>query len=231
MAGAAVAVAVASLLLLLHGRRLGYWPRPAGVPAGAVRHRHFARLVLRSAVHFGMVAVVLLAIGGRLDAVAAFPAELSPARTAAVAWLGQPSWVPLAAGMTAGVAIGLLPRWRAVPKGVRAVMPARPAELGWGVVVAIVAGVTEELFFRLLLPLLVAQASGSALLGFGVATALFGYAHRYQGRWGVIGTVIAGVLLALVYLLSGRLWAAMLVHAAIDLNALVLRPLLARRVR
>nr|WP_246346552.1 CPBP family intramembrane glutamic endopeptidase [Sphingomonas endophytica] len=105
----------------------------------------------------------------------------------------------------------------------------RGAELGWGVLLAIVAGVTEELFFRLLLPLLIAIVSGSALLGFAGTTAAFGYAHRYQGWRGVIGTVIAGVLLALVYLVSGRLWAAMLVHAAIDLNGLVLRPMLAGR--
>jgi membrane protease YdiL (CAAX protease family) len=130
------------------------------------------------------------------------------------------------------VAAVLARRGRGIAPGdLRAVTPARGAELGWGVVLAIVAGVTEETFFRLLLPLLVASAGGSAPAGFAVATMLFGYAHRYQGWRGVAGTAIAGVLLALVYLVSARLWAAMLVHAAIDLNGLVIRPLLAGRMR
>jgi membrane protease YdiL (CAAX protease family) len=232
-AGAALAVALASLALLLHGARFGYWPRPPAVAPGAVRHRWFARLALRASVHFGAVTVVLLATMGRLDAVVRFPHELVPARMLAIAWIGRPGWEPLAFGALCGVLIAALleRRGRGVRVGdVRAVTPMRRAELGWGVLLAVVAGVAEELFFRLLLPLLVTIVSGSALLGFAGATAAFGYAHRYQGWRGVTGTVIAGVLLALVYLVSGRLWAAMLVHAAIDLNGLVLRPMLAGRV-
>ncbi|GAA4217777.1 hypothetical protein GCM10022253_17120 [Sphingomonas endophytica] len=232
VAAAALAVALASLALLLHGARFGYWPRPPAVARGAVRHRWFARLALRALVHFGAVAVLLLAVLDRLDAIARFPPELRSARAPAVAWIGQPGWPPLALGALGGVVIAALleRRGRRVTVGdLRAVTPMRGAELGWGVLLAIVAGVTEELFFRLLLPLLIAIVSGSALLGFAGTTAAFGYAHRYQGWRGVIGTVIAGVLLALVYLVSGRLWAAMLVHAAIDLNGLVLRPMLAGR--
>ncbi len=232
-AGVALAVALASLALLLHGARFGYWPRPPAAAPGAVRHRWFARLALRALVHFGSVAVLLLAVLGRLDAVTRFPPELLPARALAVAWIGQPGWPPLAAGALGGVVIAALleRRGRRVKIGdLRAVMPTRHAELGWGVLLALVAGVTEELFFRLLLPLLIASVSGSALLGFAGATAAFGYAHRYQGWRGVVATVIAGVVLALVYLVSGRLWAAMLVHAAIDLNGLVLQPILRRRL-
>lgn len=233
-AGAALAVALASLALLLHGAHFCYWPRPAPVAPGAVRHRYFARLALRAVAHFGAVAVVLLAALGRLDAVMRFPPELLPARAVAVAWIGQPGWPPLALGALGGVVIAALleRRGRRVTLGdLRAVTPTRRAELGWGVLLALVAGVTEELFFRLLLPLLIASVSGSALLGFAGATAAFGYAHRYQGWRGVVGTVIVGVVLALVYLVSGRLWASMLVHAVIDLNGLVLRPWLAGTLR
>lgn len=234
MAAAALAAAMVSLALLLHGGRWGYWPRPAGVPFGAARHRHFARLALRSLVHFGMVAVVLLAAGGRLGTVVAFPPEFGPAQALAVRWIGQPSWQPLALGALAGAIIAavLERRGRRVALGdLRAVTPARRAELGWGVLLAVEAGVTEEVFFRLLLPLLIAQLSGSAGAGFVVATVLFGYAHRYQGVPGIAGTLLAGVLLTLIYLLSGHLWVAMLVHAAIDLNGLVVRPWLSGRLR
>ncbi|VXC63706.1 CPBP family intramembrane glutamic endopeptidase [Sphingomonas sp. 8AM] len=232
-AALALALALASLALLLHGARVGYWPRPPAVVPGAVRHRWFARLALRPLVHFGAVSVLLLVALGRIDSVQHFPSELRSARMLAVAWIGQPGWAPLAIGAAAGVVIAavLERRGRSVTLGdVRAVTPMRRAELGWGVLLAIVAGVAEEMFFRLLLPLLIAIVTGSALLGFVGATAAFGYAHRYQGARGVMGTVIAGVLLTVVYLVSGRLWAAMLVHAAIDLNGLVLRPVLAGKL-
>ncbi|WP_193753138.1 CPBP family intramembrane glutamic endopeptidase, partial [Sphingomonas endophytica] len=161
------------------------------------------------------------AAGGRLGTVVAFPPEFGAARAMAVRWIGQPSWQPLALGALAGAIIAavLERRGRRVALGdLRAVTPVRRAELGWGVLLAVEAGVTEEVFFRLLLPLLIAQLSGSAVAGFVVATVLFGYAHRYQGVPGIAGTLLAGVLLTLIYLLSGHLWVAMLVHAAIDLN-------------
>ncbi|MDR6786942.1 membrane protease YdiL (CAAX protease family) [Sphingomonas sp. BE138] len=230
IAVAALAVALASLALHLHGARFGYWPRAAAVPAGTVRHRYFARLALRSLVHFGLVAVVLLGVVGAWPAIGGFPAAFVPARAVALSWAGQLSWEPLAVGGVAGVAIAAVAArrgWRTTLGDARAVLPVRRAELGWGVVLAIVAGVTEELFFRLLLPLSVVLVGGSAVLGFAVATLLFGYAHLYQGWRGVVATVLAGVVLALVYLVSAKLWVAMLVHAVIDLNGLVLRPVLA----
>ena len=96
---------------------------------------------------------------------------------------------------------------------------------------AISAGITEELYFRLLLPLTIADITGSALTGFAVATILFALAHRYQ-RWpGVLATGLVGVLFAYLYLQSGALWVAMVMHAAVDLNGLVLRPALAGMLR
>src|SRR3546814_10584207 len=68
---------------------------------------------------------------------------------------------------------------------------------------ALAAGITEELYFRLLLPLTIALVTGNALVGFAVATLLFGLAHRYQ-RWrGVLATSAVGAVLAFVYLASG----------------------------
>lgn len=234
----ALAAALASLALLLHGRRFGLWPRPPaappGVPPGAVRHRHFIRLTLRTIVHFGVVAVLLLAVTGQIAALWRFPAALDPARATALAVFGGLPWPALAGGVAAGIALSLLLEWRGrrVALGdIGALAPTSRAELGWGVVVAIEAAVTEELFFRLLLPLLVARSVRSAAIGFVAAAVLFGYAHRYQGRAGIAATTVAGVLLTLIYLLSGQLWVAIAVHAALDLNGLVLRPLVSGRAR
>jgi membrane protease YdiL (CAAX protease family) len=47
----------------------------------------------------------------------------------------------------------------------------------------------------------------------------------------VIATGVVGVLLAYLYLQSGALWVAMAVHAAIDLNGLVVRPAIAGMLR
>ena len=96
---------------------------------------------------------------------------------------------------------------------------------------AVSAGITEELYFRLLVPLAIAELTGSAIAGFAVATILFALAHRYQRWLGVLATGLVGALFAWLYLQSGALWVAMVAHAAVDLNGLVLRPALGGMLR
>ena len=103
-------------------------------------------------------------------------------------------------------------------------MPRTRADLGWGVILSLVAGVGEELFFRLAVPLLVALATGSALAGFLLSAVMFAAAHRYQGRAGVIATGAMGVVFSLLYLSSGALWLAIAAHIVVDINSLVIRP-------
>lgn len=88
------------------------------------------------------------------------------------------------------------------------------------------AGLSEELFFRLALPLLLVLVIGNVWVAFGLAAIVFGLAHLYQGLVGVVATTAVGVLLTAFYLALGSIWIAVLVHAAIDLVGLVLRPLL-----
>jgi membrane protease YdiL (CAAX protease family) len=107
------------------------------------------------------------------------------------------------------------------------VTPASRGDFLPAILLSVSAGISEELFFRLFVPLLVALVSGSALLGCVVATLLFGALHRYQGAGGVIATTLVGAVLAYVYLASGALWLAMLFHIVIDLNALVVRSAIA----
>jgi membrane protease YdiL (CAAX protease family) len=109
-----------------------------------------------------------------------------------------------------------------------------PREAGEGWLAAgsaISAGITEELYVRLLLPLAIAELTGSALAGFAVATILFALAHRYQRWLGVLATGLVGMLFGWLYLQSGALWVAMVAHAAVDLNGLVVRPALAGMLR
>jgi len=72
----------------------------------------------------------------------------------------------------------------------------------WGALLSINAGFSEELFFRLLIPILVYGISQSAIAAVLVSTLWFGLAHYYQGLSGIIA----------------------MVHAIIDLNGLTLGP-------
>jgi membrane protease YdiL (CAAX protease family) len=92
------------------------------------------------------------------------------------------------------------------------------------------AGFSEELFFRLALPLLATQVTGSAAIGFGLAAIVFGLAHAYQGWKGILGTGLVGALFTCHYLAHGSLFALIGLHALIDLVALLIRPLIAARL-
>jgi uncharacterized protein len=61
-------------------------------------------------------------------------------------------------------------------------------------------------------------ADGIAVLGSAV---LFGFGHYYKGPAGILDSGVAGVILAAVYLISGRnLWPCVLAHGFIDTFAL-----------
>jgi membrane protease YdiL (CAAX protease family) len=210
-------------------------------PASRSRVQRLRRWIVRAWLLFGAVSVAALALLGRLNALWRLPGEFAAlARDARVAMLGEgvsPSGpAMLAAGVVAGLGGGaviglLISAWRRRRgKGelqigqVGALLPRNRRELCWGAALAVTAGVVEELFFRLALPLLIAVATGSALAGFAVATLLFGVAHGYQRFAGVVATTLVGGLFAALYLYSGALWLAMLAHALLNLNSLVLRP-------
>jgi len=103
-------------------------------------------------------------------------------------------------------------------------IPRNYGERVWGAFLSLNAGFSEELFFRLLAPIIIFDVSGSSTVAVLGSTLWFGLAHYYQGISGVIITMVGGLLLFGVYVITERIWMAMLVHAIIDLNALVLNP-------
>ncbi len=240
MAAAALwlAVALASLALFLRGGTRHY--RWLYRPGGDARRRRFLLRALRPTLHFALVTLVALAALGRLDVLAALPAEFAPVRAAAIDLVGGTmpldllAWSTLGGLAIGGVIAGLVERrrGRSVTLGdVESVLPTTRGELGWGALLSVTAGVIEELFFRLLLPLLLVLCGLSGAAAFALACGLFGAAHRYQGAAGMVATALVGAVLTLAYLLSGSFVAAVLLHVAIDLNALVVRPVLSGRVR
>ncbi|MBW6524907.1 CPBP family intramembrane metalloprotease [Sphingomonas sp. RHCKR47] len=227
-----LALALAAFVHFARGGEVGF--PPPHWPSG--RARYFTRAASRIAVLFGATSILLLAVAGRIDALRAMPRAFAPLRqvTGAVPLAGETAML-LAAAVLGGAAIGAigarLLRRRLQVGRIGAVLPRARSELGWGVLLSLVAGVSEELFFRLLVPLLATAVTGSPLIGFAAATLLFGAAHRYQGWTGVVATMLVGALLAYAYLLTASLWVAIALHVFIDLNALVLRPVLSGQVR
>lgn len=192
------------------------------------RVARYVRWMRRAMLGFAVPVVVVLAVLGRIDALWVMPAEFERLR----AWLPVMEPVDLMIGALAGIMIGLVVAAVRAQRGARpigkpgALTPRNRAELPLGAAIAVVAGGTEEPFFRLILPLLVTLVTGNALAGFAVATLLFGALHRYQGWRGMVATTLFGGVMASVYLMSGALWLVVLIHALIDLNGLVVWPAL-----
>ncbi len=88
----------------------------------------------------------------------------------------------------------------------------------WVPLSVLAAGFCEELIYRAFLIWLVSQWAG-VYVAIAVSAAMFGAGHIYQGFAGVLKTGLLGVLFALLYLLAGSLWPAVLLHAAIDIYA------------
>ncbi|HEU4808752.1 MAG TPA: CPBP family intramembrane glutamic endopeptidase [Homoserinimonas sp.] len=113
---------------------------------------------------------------------------------------------------------------------IAALLPRNRAELRYGALLSVNAGVVEELLFRLAFPVLIFAATGSAAIAVAGSIALFGLLHVYQGIWGVIGSLVIGTLLMAVFLATGSILLAVLLHALIDLRSLVLIPVVVYRV-
>ncbi len=113
---------------------------------------------------------------------------------------------------------------------IAALLPRNRAELRYGWLLSINAGVVEELLFRLAFPVLIFAATGNVAFSVAASIALFGLLHIYQGVAGVIGSLVIGTVLMAVFLASGSILLAVALHALIDLRSLVLIPVVVYRV-
>lgn len=204
------------------------------------RQRFYRIWILKSFLSLFGTTLVCLYLLHRLHTFATLPAEFIPlaARLAA----HMPTTQMLDKGFLIGVAIGAtisgiligvllakkLKTSHATLGDVEPLMPRNTAETCWTAVLSLNAGLSEECFFRLLLPLLLIDLLHKSLLAFAIATILFGLAHFYQGIAGIITTTLLGVVFVGLYLWTGSLWITMATHAALDLFALVVRPTIMR---
>lgn len=106
-------------------------------------------------------------------------------------------------------------RMRAQLGGVEPLCPRTAQELPAFLGVSLTAGFCEEVLFRGFL-IWVLQPLVGLWLAVALAAILFGAAHAYQGAAGVIRTGLLGLVFTAIVLLSGSLWPAIVLHAAVD---------------
>ncbi|MBR0553254.1 CPBP family intramembrane glutamic endopeptidase [Stakelama marina] len=234
MATALLVLALAAYTLFLKGRlaiRLGI--------DRSDRAAMYRFWVWKAVLLFAAPTLISLALLGRLGALGYMPQSfaVASARLSVVpgGWRGDAVMLwTMAGGLIGGALIGVLvARWRRrrgrapwMLGDVGMVLPRHRGELRWTFLLSITAGITEELYFRLLLPLLSAILLGDALPGFALSLVLFALAHGYQRWTGMLGAMVLGAIFTAIYWLTASLGMTMALHALVDLNALVLRPLL-----
>jgi uncharacterized protein len=99
----------------------------------------------------------------------------------------------------------------------RAVVPSDRRQWMWFIAVAASAGICEEFLYRGYALTILSTLTGSIALGVFASSIAFGLAHSYQGKTGVAGATISGLLYATVYLLTGSLYPCMLGHFVQDI--------------
>lgn len=232
-----VALAAGMMLWVRHDAR--EYRRFKALTDTQARQRYYRRWTVQSFVILTGASIVTLALLGRPVGFTGLPVELAPLGDLFPADdASGPQSSDTMAGMAVGMAIGLglvaFLQWRRIRRlampvvgDIEPLMPRNGRERLLAIPLSLNAGFSEELFFRLALPLLIAQVTGSAVVGVVAATIAFGLSHAYQGWKGVVGTGFLGGLLMMQYLASGSLLRVMALHAALDLVSLIVRPMIA----
>ena len=235
------ALAAALLLAALAGMwwfqkgDLGEYRRFKALDDDHSRRMRFRLWLARAALAFLLPVLLGLMLLGRVDALAVMPDEFAGLAAAMPPIFEGEAMRPMLIGGAVGglVAGAVLARMRKRrPLGdVSALLPRDRRELKYTAALSVMAGLSEEAFFRLYLPLLIALVTGQVWIGFAASLVLFGAMHRYQGWTGIIATTALGAVMTGLYLMTGSLWVVMLVHALVDLNGLVVTPLVSGTLR
>ncbi|QJR12276.1 hypothetical protein DSM104443_03361 [Usitatibacter rugosus] len=208
----------------------------------ADRQKVFRKWTWQSLEIYGLGSLAGLWLIGRLDALGTVPAEFSGVMAvlpvAADDFLVGLLLSALGVGVVLPVAISFIAIRKARARGeapqspevalgeFAALMPRNAAERRCALWLSINAGICEELYFRLFVPLLLCILLGNAIAAFLVAAVVFGVTHAYQGWIGIVATAVVALVMTALYLGTGQLWVPMAVHAFIDINTLLIRPAL-----
>jgi uncharacterized protein len=102
-------------------------------------------------------------------------------------------------------------------------LPIGTQERRWWVALSIAAGICEEIICR---GFLMTVARGELRMGLLLAllatSTVFGFNHLYQGGRAIVMTALVGLMLGVISILTAGLLLPMLLHAAMDLQILVM---------
>lgn len=171
------------------------------------RLRHFQRTT-STLVMFGALSLLT----ARAEGMELFPRAL-------------PSWRAILAGVLMYIVavFFMRPRWRrAVERRTRVVhlfMPANATERVWWIVVALLAGISEEITWRGVQAGLLGNLTRGMVLAALISSVSFGAAHMIQGwKSAAVIAIFALGFHGLVWL-AGSLYVAMAVHIVYDITA------------
>lgn len=116
------------------------------------------------------------------------------------------------------LALGRALRWRETPM-LELLLPRTTAERVVFVLLAIAAGVFEELAFRGFLIPALRIATGSIPLAVALSSIAFGLMHGYQSLTGALRAATLGVVLGVPFLVTGSLLPSMVAHTLYDVIA------------
>ena len=107
---------------------------------------------------------------------------------------------------------------RAEFRSLRAMLPDNDRETRWFNGLSVTAGICEEIIYRGFLIAYFTAFTGliPALL---LSSFVFGLAHAYQGWRGIVKVSVVGLAMGGVYLLTGSLWAPIVLHAVLDVTS------------
>lgn len=240
----AAAIALLAVVLgVLFGRALlrerRDWGRFRRLRTTLARQRVMRRWLVENAVVLGGLSAATVYAGWGVIPEALVTAQAWTPVASVRAGIATPAGglvaVALGAVLVAGLIVPvLLARGRVdeVPAigDVRALLPRSRGELPYGAGLGIVAGVTEELVFRLGMPAVMVLAGLEPLWAFGLSAAVFGLLHLYQGPAGMAFATVLGVVFTGLYLVSGSILLPIALHVLIDLRTLVLIPVAIGRI-
>ena len=99
----------------------------------------------------------------------------------------------------------------------RKFVPVNSTQVAAFSMVAVTAGICEEILYRGWLVSFMGALVGSLWIGMILAAALFGLGHAYQGRHGIAATGTLGLLFGTIFVLVKSLVPGQVIHAAIDI--------------
>jgi uncharacterized protein len=199
-----ILIVAVPLLSLLTGKRIR-----ATVAAPAVKVFRYARTML---ILWSLTALALYAL--RLHGHDPTYVGLRPPRYLPELALGL---VTLVAPVLANISGARRVLSDDYARALRAVVPADRTQWLWFVPVAASAGICEEFLYRGYALTIISSLTGSVLVGVLLSSVAFGFGHAYQGRAGMAGATITGLLYACVFLVSGSLYPCMLGHFVQDI--------------